>query len=88
MEAQHTDWRVEEDCGDGSLVVVAEGRDICTVEMHFGDGLKNACLLAAAPKMLEACESVAEWECACVDDAPEAHCPVCLARAAIAAATG
>jgi len=45
-------WEVGEDVGDGTAVVTFEARDICRVEMTFGDGEANARLIAAAPDML------------------------------------
>lgn len=52
---------------------------------------KHAPLVAAAPALLEALEGIMqgiEDACECLDEAPRGHCFYCMARAAIARATG
>jgi len=45
-------WYVAEDTGDGTVCVGVEARDICRMEMAFGDATKNANLIVAAITML------------------------------------
>lgn len=46
-------WEVGNDCGDGTAIVTYQARDICRVEMHYGDGPANAALIASAPALAE-----------------------------------
>ena len=64
-QQKHTDgpWEVGEDCGTGQAMVTYQARDICRVEMAFGDGKANAALIAAAPGLeseLEECVKIIE----------------------------
>lgn len=46
-------------------------------------------LISAAPDLLSALQGVADaYGCECLDTEPQSHCPMCIAREAIAKAKG
>jgi hypothetical protein len=54
-------WEVGEDCGNGDAIVTYQSRDICRIEMFYGDGQANAALISILPDLLEACEGLIEY---------------------------
>lgn len=85
---QHTPgpWKL-----NGSIVTTENGTPIASAQYYGIHGSKecddNALLIAAAPELLEACQSLVNW-CDKNKPAGEALFFVTQARAAIAKATG
>jgi len=61
MEHAPGPWKVERDFGNGEIVVAFQARDICRVEMYYGDGQANAAYISILPDLLEACEGLVEY---------------------------
>ena len=71
MEAKHTPgpWKIEVELGSrhGEFLIAKDagdrGRGIAVAETRTGSGSEraNARLIAAAPELLEACQTFAEW---------------------------
>ena len=83
-------WHTSQRTGDETSVRSLDGSIVaeCNTLADRGQELANARLITAAPAMLAALQCIVDAygeACECIDDTK--HCPYCIARAAITAAT-
>lgn len=101
-EVKHTPgpWNVGTSHGDASnrgVIIFAKGenKSIAFVSTQswcsHSESWENARLIAAAPELLEVLQGIMQGigdGCECLDGEDKGHCFYCMARAALAKATG